>query len=163
MPESTDVIVIGAGPSGLISAKAIADRGFRVTVLEEHAEVGLPSHCAGLVSVNGLSLIGIEPNPSFIQNRVKSARFHSPSNLTFEIKAQRDMAYVIDRLKFDQYLAREALEKGVELILGRSAKTLNRSEGVIRGIVDDHESILEALITIDAEGCLLYTSDAADE
>jgi len=152
MPESTDVIVIGAGPSGIISAKTIADRGFQVTLLEEHAEVGLPSHCAGLVSVNGLSLIGIEPNSSFIQNRVKSARFHSPSNLTFEIKAQRDIAYVIDRSKFDQYLAREALENGVKLILSRSAKTLHRSEGVIRGIVDDRESILEALITIDAEG-----------
>jgi len=152
MPESTDVVVIGAGPSGLISAKAIAKRGLQVTVLEEHPEVGLPSHCAGLVSVDGLSLIGIEPNSCFIQNRVKTARFHSPSNLTFEVKARRDMAYVIDRSKFDQYLAREAVEKGVELILGRSAKTLNRSEGVIRGIVDDLESILEASITIDAEG-----------
>jgi len=152
MPESTDVVVIGAGPSGLNSAKAIAKRGLQVTVLEEHAEVGLPSHCAGLVSVDGLSQIGIEPNSCFIQNRVKSARFHSPSNLTFEVKARRDMAYVIDRSKFDQYLAREAVEKGVELILGRSAKTLNRSEGVIRGIVDDRESILEASITIDAEG-----------
>jgi len=152
MPESTDVVVIGAGPSGLISAKAIAKRGLQVTVLEEHGEVGLPSHCAGLVSVDGLSLIGIEPNSSFIQNRVKSARFHSPSNLTFEVKARRDIAYVIDRSKFDQHLAREAVENGVKLILGRSAKTLNRSEGVIRGIVDDRESILEASITIDAEG-----------
>ena len=152
MPESTDVVVIGAGPSGLISAIAIAKRGFQVTVLEEHAEVGLPSHCAGLVSVDGLSLIGVGPNPNFIQNRVKSARFHSPSNLTFKIEARRDMAYVIDRSKFDQHLAREAVEAGVKLILGRSAKTLNRSHGVIRGIVDDRESILEAPITIDAEG-----------
>ena len=152
MPESTDVIVIGAGPSGLISAKSIAKRGFQVTVLEEHAEVGLPSHCAGLVSVDGLSQIDIEPNSSFIQNRVKNARFHSPSNLTFEVRARRDIAYVIDRSRFDQYLARQAIGNGVKLILGRSAKTLNRSEGVIRGIVDDRECTLEALITIDAEG-----------
>jgi len=152
MPESTDVVIIGAGPSGLISANAIAKRGFQVTVLEEHAEVGLPSHCAGLVSVDGLSLIDVKPNSAFIQNRVKGARFHSPSNLMFEVKARRDTAYVIDRSRFDQYLAREAVKNGVSLILGRSTKTLNRSEGVIRGIVDDRKSILEASITIDAEG-----------
>jgi len=152
MPESADVVVIGAGPSGLISANAIAKRGLHVTVLEEHEEVGLPSHCAGLVSVEGLSLVGIEPNSSFIQNRVKGARFHSPSNLTFKVEARRDVAYVIDRSKFDQYLSREAVKNGVNLILGRSAKNLNRLEGVVRGVIDDRESVLEASITIDAEG-----------
>jgi len=152
MPKPADVVVVGAGPSGLISANAIAKRGLQVTVLEEHAEVGLPAHCAGLVSVNGLSAIGIEPNSSFIQNRVKGARFHSPSDLTFKVEARRDMAYVIDRSKFDQYVAQEAVKNGVNLILGRNAKTLNRYEGVIRGIIDGRESILEASITVDAEG-----------
>jgi flavin-dependent dehydrogenase len=62
------------------------------------------------------------------------------------------MAYVIDRSKFDQYLAREAVKNGVNLILGRSAAALNISKGAVRGVIDDYESILETLITIDAEG-----------
>jgi len=53
--EEVDVAVIGAGPSGLIAAREASLRGEKVLVLEEHREVGLPCHCAGLLSMRGLS------------------------------------------------------------------------------------------------------------
>lgn len=49
-----EAVVVGAGPAGLIAAREIASRGYDVKVFEEHPEVGVPNHCAGLVSVDGL-------------------------------------------------------------------------------------------------------------
>lgn len=39
-PTKTDVIVIGAGISGLATAKCLKDSGFQVVVLERTGEVG---------------------------------------------------------------------------------------------------------------------------
>ena len=36
----TDVLVVGAGPSGLAAARAAAEAGLRVTLVDEHAEAG---------------------------------------------------------------------------------------------------------------------------
>ena len=39
-----DVIVIGAGPAGSLTARRLADRGHDVLLLEEHESVGRPVH-----------------------------------------------------------------------------------------------------------------------
>src|SRR4029453_7679153 len=46
-----DVIVVGAGPGGLAAARALAADGRSVLVLEEHAIVGEPVHCTGLLGL----------------------------------------------------------------------------------------------------------------
>ena len=44
-----DVVVIGAGPSGAITARLLADAGHDVVVLDEQDVVGAPVHCTGLI------------------------------------------------------------------------------------------------------------------
>jgi len=44
-----DVIIIGAGPAGLAGARALAERGRDVLVLEEHQAIGYPVHCTGVL------------------------------------------------------------------------------------------------------------------
>ena len=51
----TEAIAIGAGPAGLLAATEVAHNGREVVVLEEHAEIGVPDHCAGLLSRSGLA------------------------------------------------------------------------------------------------------------
>ena len=46
-----DVIVIGAGPAGSITAARLATRGHDVMVLEEHGIIGTPVHCTGLLGL----------------------------------------------------------------------------------------------------------------
>jgi len=45
-----DAIVVGAGPAGLYTALRAAEGGLSVVVLEEHEELGVPTHCSGIVS-----------------------------------------------------------------------------------------------------------------
>jgi len=56
-----EAAVVGAGPAGILAAKRVAERGFSVQVFEEHPSIGEPSHCAGLISVEGLRRLGVEP------------------------------------------------------------------------------------------------------
>ncbi|MFI5415412.1 MAG: FAD-dependent oxidoreductase, partial [Candidatus Lutacidiplasmatales archaeon] len=56
--ETVDVLVVGAGPAGSTVARGLAARGHDVLVVEEHARVGHPVQCAGLVSQRVLDLAG---------------------------------------------------------------------------------------------------------
>lgn len=147
---NTDVVVIGAGPAGLIAARKAAKKGAKVTVLEEHKEIGVPSHCAGLLSIKGLKHIAIPLNADFIQNKLKGARFHSPSGLSFTVEREENVACVIDRTKLDKFLARRAVHAGAEIKLQSKVQQVKRhNEGIT---VSGLWGSINANVAIDAEG-----------
>ena len=51
--EKFDVIVVGGGPAGSVSARTAARHGARVLQIEEHTKIGKPIQCTGLLSVRG--------------------------------------------------------------------------------------------------------------
>jgi digeranylgeranylglycerophospholipid reductase len=152
--RSTDVVVVGGGPSGSFSALAAAKRGAEVLVLEEHAEIGKPSHCAGHISIHGLKTLGIEIPDNLIENRIRMAKFHSPRGMEICIDCKRPVTYVIDRALFDQYLADLAAQAGASFLKGVSANSLLAGLGRIQGVVTGgrEESRIATKVVIDAEG-----------
>jgi geranylgeranyl reductase family protein len=148
--EKTEVLVIGAGPAGLIAAREASKRGADVLVLEEHAEIGLPCHCAGLLSMNGLRRLGVPADGRFVQNRVRGAILHSPSGLSFNVERDRPVACAVDRVLFDRFLAQQAEDSGVEIRLGCKARDVNLEEDGVT--VSSGRRRFEADILIDAEG-----------
>lgn len=154
MRESFDVTVVGAGPCGSFSALAAAKRGANVSVIEEHLEVGVPSHCAGHISIHGLKTLGLDIPVDLIENEVRTAIFHSPSGRTLRIECASPVTYVINRTLFDQYLAELATRAGVSYLKGVRAESLWMDSGHIRGISARAERQLqvEAKVVVDAEG-----------
>ncbi len=147
----SDSLVVGAGPAGLLAAKQIASSGYSVKILEEHSQVGIPSHCAGLISIEGLKRIGVVPSFSFIQNSVYGSRIYSPDGQCIEIRDKRSRAHVVDRAALDQHLAEMALDAGVELVLGKRVDRLTLTNGAVTG-ASGAGWAEEARIVIDAEG-----------
>ena len=45
-----DVVVIGGGPTGSSAARLCAEAGLSTLLVEEHATIGYPVQCAGLLS-----------------------------------------------------------------------------------------------------------------
>ncbi|MBN2335842.1 NAD(P)/FAD-dependent oxidoreductase, partial [Candidatus Bathyarchaeota archaeon] len=119
-----DAAVVGAGPAGILAATTVSSRGFDATVYEEHSAVGEPNHCAGLLSVEGLEKLGVEPSDDFVQNRVYGGRVYAPDGEFLEIRDRRPRAYVVDRGRFDRYLADAAADAGVEFRLGTRVERL---------------------------------------
>ena len=87
----------------------------KVVLLEEHPQVGVPSHCSGVVSINGLSLLGLKPDPIFTQRTIQGAIFNPPKGEPVEVRTKTPVAVIINRMRFDQYLAKRAVAAGVTL------------------------------------------------
>lgn len=104
-----DVIVVGAGPVGLYTAKLCEDLGYNVIVLEEHGKVGEPLKCSGLISRNIEKFFPGVMEWGVVDNEVDSATIHSPrSELVLK---KKNAAYVINRPKFDKKLEESVSSK----------------------------------------------------
>jgi len=149
--EIVDVLVVGAGPAGLLAAREAASRGASVQVLEEHQEIGLPTHCAGLLSVRGLERIGVVPERRFVQNEISGANFRSPGGLTFTVRSRGTAAYVVDRSAFDKSLAVAAARAGARIRLGFAARSLSADRESL-AVRDGGGEEFRGRVVIEAEG-----------
>lgn len=160
--ERIEVIVIGAGPAGLIAAYELGKQSIDTVILEEHTKVGIPTSCAGLISISGLSRLGIRLPTSVILNHVQGAKFYSPSGKTIKIERSTPQAYVVNRTGFDQYLAKRAKKVGAQILVGTRAikiKLPNRDrtgyvEVLSYNLESESQTKSYAKICIDAEGCM---------
>jgi len=146
-----EVAVVGAGPAGLLAALEAAKKGVDVTVFEEHSTIGEPNHCAGILSVEGLDRLGVEPSPDFVQHEITGGRIYSPGGTAIEVPGRRTRAYVVDRAAFDRRLAGIAEDKGVRIETGRRVRELVTAVGCVIG-VEGRGWSAGAEVVIDAEG-----------
>jgi len=155
--SASDAIIIGGGPVGSYAALNLAKLGVKVTVFEEHPEIGLPSHCAGHLSVRSLSAMDLYPLPDgIVENTFSTANFYSPAGTKFSIHLCRPVTTVLNRARFDQYLARQAELAGARYVLKSSAKSLIISDDFVKGVNIQRNMVKEekaySKITLDAEG-----------
>lgn len=156
MKDSSDAIVIGAGPAGSFTALKLAQSGVEVTVFEEHRKIGIPVHCAGHLSIKGLKRLGMYPlPPNIVENMYSGAVFHSPVGNSFEVHLDSPITCSLDRALFDKFVAEKAHDAGAHYSLDSRVEKLkiekDTSNIVIRGEQDRIEE-LRGKIIIDAEG-----------
>ncbi|MBT4825000.1 NAD(P)/FAD-dependent oxidoreductase [Candidatus Woesearchaeota archaeon] len=118
--KEPEIAIIGAGPIGCYTAQILAKEGLRTEIFEEHAEIGQPIACTGIVTKAIKELVDIRPE--FLVNKLNSAEIFSQNT---SIKLRLD-EYVIDRYKFDNHLADLAKDNGA--ILWRKHKFLGFHE-----------------------------------
>lgn len=121
-----DVCVSGAGPVGCFFARCAAEKGLSVVVYEEHAKVGEPVQCSGLISKKGLDELGIDYSPAVL-NSMFGARIRAPDGSMFSVGDGKVRAFVVDRTKLDSLLADAAEKQGAKLELGK--KTDGQASG----------------------------------
>lgn len=115
-----DVIVVGgAGPVGSTAARyAAMNGGAKVLLLEEHASIGSPVGCTGLLSTRAVEECDLKPSDEFVFNSVRGGAFvHAPEGQCLPVDGKHTRAYVVSRKNFDRALAVMAVEEGVELSL----------------------------------------------
>jgi geranylgeranyl reductase family protein len=122
-----DVIIIGAGPAGLASARTLAERGRDVLVLEEHQAIGYPVHCTGVLGREAFDELDLPCE--VILGHARSASFSAPDGQSVLVESDHIVAAVIDRGRFDELLAHRAEEAGVRVETGRPVRRVEVEDG----------------------------------
>jgi geranylgeranyl reductase family protein len=149
-----DVVVVGGGPAGCMAAKYAAKGGASTLILEEHAEIGKPVHCAGLISRRAIEESELQ-NKSFINCEIKGAVVYSPS---FELilESPNQKAFAIKRDAFDQALAQAAKKEGADIMLGSKVNRVRKREGekglTVTTTTTNREENIRATVVIGADG-----------
>jgi len=154
MKDCYDVIVVGGGPGGSWAAKAAAENGASVLILEKDREIGVPVRCAEGVSEEGLLLVVDEIDDKWISGVIQGARFVSPDGT--EVDAYPDeRGYILHRKLFDYDLAALAVKAGAELRTGAFVFELIRENNFVKGVKVEFEGEkkeIRAQVVIAADG-----------
>lgn len=150
-----DVAVVGAGPAGSMAARAAAEHGVHVILIEEHPEVGRPVYCAEGLSLNGFVDAGLKPTPEIVSQEIVKVRVYAPNKRYLELTSSDWVGYTINRDVFDRALSERAVEAGAELMTGTRATGVVKEGGVVSGVVAHRggETVrIEAKVVVGADG-----------
>jgi digeranylgeranylglycerophospholipid reductase len=153
-----DIVVVGAGPAGSLTAKWAAEKGVSVLILEKRAEVGSPIRCGEGLDKDGVNKIGISANKKWIANEVKGAHVIAPNGMRVELKegmAGNEVGYVIKRDIFDKEMAKLDVRAGADIMVKTSAIDVIKKNGFISGVKAKHMGDrfdINAKIVVGADG-----------
>jgi digeranylgeranylglycerophospholipid reductase len=142
-----DVVIVGAGPAGLTTARVLADAGVSVIVLEEHEVVGDPVHCTGILGLEAFDELDLPRDT--ICTLVRTARFRGRDRRSVVVDLDAVIAAVVDRGRFDRALAARAASAGAVIACGvrvrdvavssdgvtARVETVDHPDGQVRGRV----------------------------
>ncbi|MDR0778094.1 MAG: NAD(P)/FAD-dependent oxidoreductase [Methanomassiliicoccaceae archaeon] len=148
----TDVLVVGAGPAGSVTARYAASKGVRVTMIERRPEIGMPVRC-GEFMPSYEEIKGMFPNaemndlfdiPENLRQRdINAIRLVDPKMKAADIPFT---GYTTDRDRFDKYLASLAEEAGAEIIRGCAFSR------IANGIAKTSAGDIEYKVIVGADG-----------
>lgn len=160
MVEYKDIVVIGTGPSGTMSALEATKKGAEVLLIENDPVVGDPNHCSGLITIKGLSKLKVPYPKSIIENAVDSVNFYSPSNEILTIKrSKKSEISVFKRNELDRSLFNYAQDKyDVQARFNSRVTGLLYSNNEVQGIKVKPKNgpsyEIRSKVVIDASGSL---------
>lgn len=159
---NTDVLIIGAGPSGAIAAANMHRLGHQVLVLERQVfprftigESLLP-HCMEYIEEAGL-LAAVNNYGFQFKNGAAFARGSERSHYNFEQKFSKGpgTTFQVDRGEFDKLLADEVAAQGVDIRYSHTiidVDTSGEKNRVRYTDAEGREGIVECQFILDASG-----------
>jgi geranylgeranyl reductase family protein len=160
--RDAEVIVVGGGPAGSVTAALLAERGHRVLLLDK---ARFPRHkaCSEYVNPAGtrlLAALGLERELDALgAHRMEAMLIHAPGGqrfaADFAAAAPSGHAIGLSRYRLDALLLDRARDAGVDVREGVHVRDVVREGGRVRGVVatvGGARETLRASLTIGADG-----------
>lgn len=162
LPTSTDVAIIGAGPSGSVAAALLRQRGWQVCVLERQhfprfsiGESLLP-YCMSILDEAGLLQV---VNDAGFQMKNGAAFTWGDRNTVIDFRDKftpgPGTTFQVERARFDQLLIQESERKGAQVCFGHTVTNLITTDenATLSVTTDQNQSYtLQARFVLDASG-----------
>lgn len=142
-------VIIGAGPVGCYAGYLLASEGHDVEIYEEHEEIGLPFQCTGLLTGSFEKLLTLPDD--VIENRINKINVFSPDKNKLELNLNKE-EIVLDRTKFDKYLAKLAKNSGAKIFTSHRYVNYSMGEVKIIDIKNKKTKIIKPDFLIGADG-----------
>src|SRR5947199_9206369 len=155
MPD-VDILVVGAGPAGAVAAwqAKLAAPELDVVLLERDPAVGAPVRCAEGVGDAGLREFANPDGADWVSRRITDVIFEAPDD-TQVVLANSGIGWILDRTRFDAYLAAQAAAAGAAVLVGAEATAMSRNGDErwhVRVTERGREDLYRARIVIGADG-----------
>ena len=172
MDEEFEVLIIGAGPSGISAAITLARAGVEVVVLERAEYPGAKNVFGGILFTHQLARLlpdAIDEAP--LERAVTRRRFGLLANdsevaLDIKVAPWRDRPYnhtmTALRGRFDRWYAEQAGKAGAEVIPGMMVSELIVEDGRVAGVkIKPGDEEIRAKVVISGEGAHMFLARQA--
>ncbi|MCD7781321.1 MAG: NAD(P)/FAD-dependent oxidoreductase [Methanosphaera sp.] len=155
----TDVLVIGAGPSGSMAAREASKNGAKTLIIDKKSEIGTPKRCAEGILTGVLEEVELDVDKRCIARDIDGARIVSPDNtsawFTSENLEVPATGIILERKVFDKHVTMDAIRSGAKVMIKTEALNMKRdAEGFLVDVKTMHGKIeqIKAKIVISADG-----------
>ncbi|MEL7453214.1 MAG: geranylgeranyl reductase family protein, partial [Pseudomonadota bacterium] len=112
-PEVFDAVIVGGGPAGATAANDLAERGWRVALLDKPGRI---KPCGGAVPPELIRAFDI-PETQIVA-RANTARMISPKGRRVDMPIEGGSVGMVDREHFDEWLRERARQAGAVRLEG---------------------------------------------
>jgi len=155
-----DVIVVGAGTGGSLTAKTLAKAGLKVLMIDRKEEQDIGNKvCGDAIGKHHFDNIGIaHPSGAELDQIIEGIKVYSPDMETeVNVKGEGVHGYLVNRLLFGQRLVKEAKNAGVTLMDQTIVSKPLIKDGYVVGVLakncnTDEKTEIEAKVVVDASG-----------
>ncbi|MCD6461135.1 MAG: NAD(P)/FAD-dependent oxidoreductase, partial [Thermoplasmata archaeon] len=148
--DEFDMLVVGCGPAGGMTALAASREGARVLVVERKKVIGYPVRCGEGTMRGILAYFGLEEG-RWIAGDIEMIHFHPPKGKPALFRGDRLGAVMLDRTLFEQEIARRAEEEGTEVWLERTVVDVSQEGDGVSVLLDDGRTV-RAAVVVGADG-----------
>lgn len=153
--SSYDIVVVGGGPGGSLSAWKAAQQGVDVLMIEKDREIGLPVRCAEALGADVVHRY-LEKDPRWIAHELHGARFVAPSGDFVECSIDTlGSGYILERSVFDRELANKAARAGADIRVSTCATGLVYDQDRLVGVkvnTRGEEYTIDCKLVVAADG-----------
>jgi 2-polyprenyl-6-methoxyphenol hydroxylase-like FAD-dependent oxidoreductase len=162
---TTNCVVVGGGPAGIMLAYLLARAGVPVTLLEPHRDFerdfrGDTVHPSTLEAIDALGLsekVHALPHAKMRVMRLRTAEGERPMADFGHVRTRFPYIMILRQARFLDFLAAEAARyPAFKLVMGATVQRLVERDGVVVGVryhdLENHWHEVRAPLTVAADG-----------